>query len=544
MTLKQTETTQFMAHLSPPGEMQPVQVSWDNEQSLQLLLETAPLAILMVDQAGRILFANRKLEEMFDYHRAELISQNVELLLPEHFRQAHVEHRANYIACPQARPMGAGRDLSARRKDGTEFPVEVGLSFIKHQDELLIMGSIIDISLRKRSEELLEQRVRERTHELERRRQVASGLRDILAILNSDRSVDDILHYTVIQASNLLGANASAIYRLDHQEQFLTLQSSHGLPAQYIVKAEIPPDERMIGQVILTRQPIATPDITAVPTEEDEAQDRRQTLLDSGYYASLAVPLLIKDEIYGALVLYYSHSRAFSDEELDLAVTFADQAALAVENARLRAQVERAAVAAERSRLARDLHDAVTQTLFSASLIAEVLPRLWERDLDEAQRRLEELRQLTRGALAEMRTLLLELRPSRLIEVTLSDLLHQLAEAVSGRTRIPIKVEIDGQCNILPEVQVALYRTAQEALNNIAKHARASQATVRLRCRPKRVELSISDDGRGFRTKSITPDHFGLSIMRERAEATGAKLEIKSQVGQGTQVLVVWEEKE
>src|SRR4030095_5224364 len=112
----------------------------------------------------------------------------------------------------------------------------------------------------------------------------------------------------------------------------------------------------------------------------------------------------------------------FSAEEVALAVTFADQTVLAVENAQLRTQVEQAAVAAERSRLARDLHDSVTQNLFSASLIAEVLPRLWESQHNEGQQRLGELRQLTKGALAEMRTLLLELRPDRLIQVELSEL--------------------------------------------------------------------------------------------------------------------------
>ena len=204
-------------------------------------------------------------------------------------------------------------------------------------------------------------------------------------------------------------------------------------------------------------------------------------------------------------------------------------------------QVEQAAVAAERSRLARDLHDAVTQTLFSASLIAEVLPRLWDRAPDEGQRRLEELRQLTRGALAEMRTLLLELRPSRLTETALGDLLRQLTEAVSGRARVPITLKVEGQCRLPADVQVSLYRTAQEALNNIAKHAQASQATVSLYCRSDQVELIITDDGRGFTQKGVRPENLGLSIMHERAEAIGAKLKIDSQAEQGTRVVVVWE---
>ena len=204
-------------------------------------------------------------------------------------------------------------------------------------------------------------------------------------------------------------------------------------------------------------------------------------------------------------------------------------------------QVQEKAVVAERNRLARDLHDAVTQTLFSASLIAEVLPRIWERDPEEGRRRLGELRELNRGALAEMRTLLLELRPSALVEAELADLLRQLAESVTGRARVPVALEVEGTGALPAEVKVALYRIGQEALNNVAKHAGASQATVSLRCQPGTVTLRIRDDGRGFDPASIAVESLGLGIMRERAEAIGARLAIESRVGQGTKVTVVWD---
>jgi PAS domain S-box-containing protein len=205
----------------------------------------------------------------------------------------------------------------------------------------------------------------------------------------------------------------------------------------------------------------------------------------------------------------------------------------------LRRQSQEAAVAAERNRLARDLHDAVTQTLFSASLIAEVLPRIWERSPTEGRRRLEELRQLTRGALAEMRTLLLELRPTALVEAKLGDLLRQLGEATTGRARVPVTVEVDGQRLLPPEVQVALYRIAQEALNNVAKHARASHVTVRLSCQERQVSLCIVDDGVGFDESAITR-HLGMGIMRERAETIGAQLGVSGAPGKGASVAVCW----
>ena len=123
-------------------------------------------------------------------------------------------------------------------------------------------------------------------------------------------------------------------------------------------------------------------------------------------------------------------------------------------------------------------------------------------------------------------------------------MLRQLTEAVSSRARVPIRLDVEGHYSLPPEIQIAFYRIAQEALNNVAKHAQAGQATVRISYQPERIELFIGDNGRGFILKGIMPDHLGLNIMRERAEAIAAKLNIESQVGQGTSVSVIWENKE
>ncbi len=197
--------------------------------------------------------------------------------------------------------------------------------------------------------------------------------------------------------------------------------------------------------------------------------------------------------------------------------------------------------AEERNRLARELHDAVSQTLFSASLIAEVLPRLWKRNPDEGMRQLEEVRQLTRGALAEMRTLLLELRPTAIIEAELPHLISQLAESISSRTRIPVTVSTEGDCSFPADVKVVLYRIAQEALNNVAKHAGATEVKVSLYCQIEKVTLKIADDGRGFDVSSIPSDSFGVGIMRERARDIGASLSLQSSIGSGTEIMVVWD---
>ncbi len=194
----------------------------------------------------------------------------------------------------------------------------------------------------------------------------------------------------------------------------------------------------------------------------------------------------------------------------------------------------------ERTRLARDLHDAVSQTLFSTSLIAEVLPRVWERNREEGVKKLEDVRQLSRGALAEMRTLLFELRPSALADADLNELLHQLGESVFGRARVRVEVETTGNCELPGEVKIAFYRIAQEGLNNVAKHSGASEAQVFLNCQEHGARLSIADNGKGFDAGKVSSSRFGLKNMKERADQIGATLDVDSKAGQGTRIAVDW----
>ena len=539
----------------------------ESEAIFQTLLETASVAMVMVDEHGQIELMNAKAEELFGYQREELIGQTLEILLPERFQKGHVHHRTKFLSHPRVRPMGVGMDLAARRKDGSEFPVEIGLSYIKTGNGLFTVGFVTDITERKQSQEALqryalqesqlreqleqhtaklEAHVIERTQEIERRRKVAEGLRDILTVLNSNRPLEEILDYIVVLAGRLLGTHATAVFQLEDKEGPLTIAAARGLSADYVAQVQIPLGSGIVGKVVQERRPMAISDISTVLREE-QPQNVATILrkLAESYHSLLAVPLIVKEQVYGCIVLYYTDWRLFSEEEVMLAVAFGDQAALAIENARLRAQVQRSAVAAERNRLARDLHDAVTQTLFSASLIAEVLPRLWERKPEEGQRRLQELRQLTRGALAEMRTLLFELRPTVLVKTDLRELLRQLAEATTGRARVPVSLAVEGTpFRLLPDVQVAFYRIAQEALNNVAKHSAAKQASVTLRFQPtaqgNTLILSVYDNGRGFVLANVAPQRLGLNIMQERADAIGATLMIDSEPDYGTEVMVSW----
>jgi PAS domain S-box-containing protein len=208
--------------------------------------------------------------------------------------------------------------------------------------------------------------------------------------------------------------------------------------------------------------------------------------------------------------------------------------------AALAAKAAEEAVRAERTRLAHDLHDAVTQTLFSASLIAEVLPELWDVNPEEARKSNEELRQLTRGALAEMRTLLFELRPAALTQARFSDLIQQLSDAVIGRARIPVNLVVKGESELPPEIKISYYRVAQECLNNIVKYSHASNIDIMIRLGSGQAHMEIIDNGIGFDQKAIKPTSLGMHIMRDRADAIHASLQILSVPGNGTRVKLDW----
>jgi GAF domain-containing protein len=301
--------------------------------------------------------------------------------------------------------------------------------------------------------------------------------------------------------------------------------------------------EGLTGWVAASGEPLLVPDVSQEPRfyYVPEVNETR---------SEICVPLRTKGAVIGVLGAQSDRLNGFDEGDLMVLEALADQAAIAIETARLYEQAQQLAVMEERQRLARELHDAVTQTLFSASLIAEALPELWVYDQEEGRQLLSDLRQLSRGALAEMRTLLLELRPAALVEANLDDLVRQLGEAVTGRIGVPVTVTVEGRCRPPSDVQVALYRIAQEALNNVVKHAVPRRVAVHLLCtasatgdgrgqRP-RIELQVSDDGRGFDPSSVPPDRLGLGIIRERAQAIGAMLEINSQPGVGTEIIAVW----
>ena len=390
----------------------------------------------------------------------------------------------------------------------------------------------------------------ERLFESERRRRVAEGLQDILKALNSNLPLSDLLKLIVDQVQMMMGADLTIRYKVEDSDQIATVSCSDfpkdladALGEYRVFNLANPLNTKLIkGEYVIQR------DYPAIWREvrdcKDDIEEEDPKVIDitrlfaNYYHSGLVFPVLVRGEFFGSLRFCYKNEKEFDDETIRLAALIAEQTALAIENANLRAELQVTAVSQERNRLARELHDSVTQTLFSASLIAEVLPRIWEVNPEQGQRRLQEIRQLSRGALAEMRTLLMELRPNAIFEADPPELLRHLVDAFSGRTGIPVtfEKEIDPAVVIRGDQKLVIYRITQEALNNIMKHARAQQVLVHFRIKPAQIVLMIQDDGIGFNMDEIPHDHFGLGFMKERAELIGARCTVTSQVGECTLV--------
>ena len=500
------------------------------ERHYRNIFETASDGLIIHDvETGRVVEANPAAGAMHGYAREEFIG-----LHPTTFIHADSQHLfSEYVQAVQSG--GVFQPLAVHvRRDGSPFYVEWRGTSFAYQGRPCLLSVVRDVSERVQAERLLQQRVEARTREqaalLEISQTLASALEPQPALILDQLRV--IIEYT---HAGLFALEDSALVAL-------------AMRGPQRLEQAVPFRIRLDGPEILAalfngHRPIRIADVWSA----DPAAQFLRLLLDDqaavlleGVQAWMWVPLAVKGRVIGGVGVAHTERNYFTAHHADLALTVANQAAITMVNAELYERAQTLAVLHERQRLARELHDAVNQSLFSAGLIAEVLPRLWERDPDKGRRSLEDLRRLTRGALAEMRALLAELRPSVLTDTDLGDLLRQLGSAFTGRTSIPVAVTVAGQGSLPAEVQVAFYRVCQEGLNNIAKHTEADRVAIHLQYDPGVVELRLCDDGCGFDPAHISPGRSGLSMMRERAEAVGAMLSITSQPGHGTEITVRW----
>jgi PAS domain S-box-containing protein len=511
--------------------MQQSELNWkDKDKLYRNIFNIATDGLIINDlETGLVVDANPAACEMHGYPRENFIGLQLTNLI-------HPESQLEFDEYIRTFQSDGVFDTRIRHtcRDGSTFFAEWRGKVFTYQGRSCLLSIVRDVSKRIREEQVLRQRIDIRTHEQETLLAISHTLASTLE-LQPGLILDQLREIIEFRHGGLFAVENSSLVTLamrgtQHLEQSLPFRIHLQSP-------------EILSELFSGYRPLRIADVSSdTPQAEfirSLLEDEASVLLE-GMRSWMWVPLAVKTRILGAIGVAHENSNHFTSHHADLALSVANQAGITMVNAELYGQAQTLAVLEERQRLARNLHDAVNQSLFSAGIIAEVLPRIWKQDQDLAQQSLEDLRRLTRSAQAEMRALLAELLPLTLIDSNLADLLQLLGNALSGRIDIPVIVTATRRVILPSEVQIAFYRVCQEALNNIAKHANASRVEIDLTQEGAVTELRIHDDGQGFDIDQKVSGHYGLKMMEERTEGVGARLTVTSQPGHGTELTIRW----
>jgi signal transduction histidine kinase len=369
----------------------------------------------------------------------------------------------------------------------------------------------------------------------ERLNPALKAVSDAVLAVASQRSVEEVLQQLVECARELAGARYAALGIPDGAggfSQFLTTGMSDELIASM---GPLPRTHGMLGAMLEETTPFRTEDLHADP--------RFRGWWPRGHpdmRSFLGVPITSPDGVIGSFYLTHKEGADnFSDEDQELIELLASHAAIAITNAHLYERSRELSILEERNRLALELHDAVSQKLFSLVLTAESAETLLERDGAGAKAQVERLKTLSREALEELRSLIMELRPPALDRDGLCGALRKHVEVLGRLHAVEIELRIDDAVSAGDdERDREVLRIAQEALHNALRHAGAGHVEIRLSSDDGRLALEVRDDGVGFQPDDpeLRSRRLGLTSMEERAGRLGGRLMIHSAPGAGTDV--------
>jgi PAS domain S-box-containing protein len=380
-----------------------------------------------------------------------------------------------------------------------------------------------DITDRKRAEEALQKAYNE-----------ISTLYNVASVTSASLDLSTILERSLDRILATVKSDKGVIHLWDEGEKTLRLAAQQGIPPDIIAQIDpVTPGCGPVGRVFEYGKPLMIPSTASDPRAS-------QTIYANSLHAYIGVPMRAKGKALGVFSVFGEAGHQFHVEDMTLLASIADQVGGAVEHTRLHQQSEQLAVMEERERLARDLHDSVTQSLYSLTLFAEAGRRsIKTGDLERAASFLARLADTAQDALKEMRLLVYELRPPALEREGLVGAIQQRLGAVERRAGVKAHLLVDDMVRLPASVEEELYRIAQEALNNALKHATATSVTVRICTVNERVELEIVDDGIGFDPATTgNGGGMGLANMRKRVEKLGGTIQVASALGQGTKVSV------
>lgn len=391
-----------------------------------------------------------------------------------------------------------------------------------------------DILARKRLEQELEAQVRARTQEL-------ASLLEISSKVGSTLELEELLEVILDELKQVVDYSSARISFLEkgQVEVGAVRGSSPGAPKKGDI---LPLTNAIVDRVVMQGQTVMIGDTHA---DQPPAREYRAQFDDTDPWSAeaprsyLALPLRVKGRVVGALGLDHQRPDSYGPKQVELASAFANQVATAIENAQLFAGSRKLAVVEERNRLARELHDSVTQLLYSLTLFAEAARRaVAAGDQRLADEHLSRLRETARQSLKEMRLLVYQLRTSPLEGHGLSEALEARLDAVEKRAGVAAELSVEGVARLNAQAQDELYWIAQEALNNALKHSGADQVSLRLIVAEGGAEFVVKDNGGGFDPHATRPGGMGLGGMAERVGRLGGSLEIDSAPGSGTRLIV------
>jgi signal transduction histidine kinase len=383
---------------------------------------------------------------------------------------------------------------------------------------------------------LLEQRVQERTLEL-------SKLLDVSRAISSNLQLPPMLGQVLESVREVVPFTTAAISEFTQNLDLLVVAYRGYVPDDELVyewRYE-PETDLHIFELMQSRLPIVIDDArsdTLLARAVRGRYDRTVGEMDARIVNVLFVPLVAQDRLVGMMALTCAVPSTYTAAHARLAMTFANQAAIAIENGRLHEREVQAAALAERSRLARELHDSVSQALFGIVLGSRTLLQK-AGDAPDLVDPMNYVLRLAEAALAEMRALIFELRPESLEQEGLIAAFEKQAQALCARHQIEVDTQLGRVEPELPiEAKEALYRIGLEAIQNTIKHAKAKRVELHLNVDAHNVALEVCDDGIGFDVNGNYPGHLGLISMRERAEKCGGRFDVGSRKGHGTAVRV------
>ncbi len=488
------------------------------------ILDATPDFVGTADPEGNVLYLNRAARKMLGLHENEsiagrrLVQDHPAWVLPTVLEGLGV-----------ALERGAWEGESAvLRRDGRVTPTSQVILVHRGPEGRVRYFSTIarDITVRRQAQTAL----LDRTHQL-------ATLLDVSYNVSSELDLEPLLGLILDQLKTVVDYGAAAILVLE--EGALAVREYRGAsPREEMLGLRFRGDDMRAYDALLQGSvPVVDDDLT------DEARTHAcdpQLLLGAWPDARsfLGVPLQVKGRTIGLFCIDHAEPARFSAHDAELTLAIATHAALAIEHARLYGQAQAFAVAEERQRLARELHDSISQVLFAIGFGAHAAGPLVDSDPDRAKEAIENIRSLSAAGLTEMRALIFELRPESLEREGLVAALGRQQVLLEVRHGIKVDLRLGPEPSVSLHAKEVLYRVAREALQNVVKHAHAGQVCVSLEQTSAGSVMEVTDDGIGFDPTAAFPGHLGLQSMRERAARLGATVEIASEPGRGTTVRI------